>query len=332
MASLGLSVLQSAIGLLVDKGRDWAGKQLSGGDVTDDIFRKMIVRDTDEIMRQLDGLARKDLNTSISYFNEGAIFLFKLMNKTNSPQSPEAVLNVAKNWASTVLNDSDKRKFARAKDSFKDAHKKAREAFSNEALSPSDRIRAMTIRVAATILEKLDDPENALEECVTCLEELHAMPAVRNNFKVALKGGWKDKFQHNKRWKIISTVCHVNHVVNDIKCMLKIGKDIEMPHIAIGVGEPVYPLNNQVVRAELRKLHLGFGLPEAERERDLNNNVTRDNVTKPKGEQPRQTRILDLDIIHVAIDMNNNTYVWVELEKGKGSAEYKQRSYRCSRV
>ena len=333
MASLGLSVLQSAVGLLVDKSRDWVAKQLSDGNVTNDTFRTMIARETDEIKRQLDGIARKDLNTSISYFNEGAYFLFELMNKKNSPRSPEAALNIAKlNWASTVLkNESDKRMYDMAKDCFRDADRKARKAFQTPALSPSDRIRAMTIRVAATILEKLDEPEFALKKCVTCLEELHNLSAVWSNFKVALKGNWIAKYlQHNERWKIISTVCHVNHVVHDIKCML--GKDIEMPPIDTRDGETVYPLNDSTVRAELRQLNLDFVLPEVEREHDLNNNDNRDNGIKSQGEQPRQTCILDIDIIHVAIDMNNNTYVWVELEKGKGSAEYKQRSYQCSRV
>ena len=355
MAS-GLSVLQSAIGLLVDKGRDWAAKKLVEGDVTDDTFRKLIVRDTDEITRKLDGLARTKLNTSISNFRLGAVFLFKLMNnKTDGQdgsktakygvaveekysedisQSPADVANVLRKWKFTDLSmsDSDKRKFETAKEGFKDARKEATEAFNNEALSTCDRIRAMAIRVAATILEKIDDPEDALEKCRTYLSELHSLPAVQKNFKVALSGGLKSRYvQHEKRWKIISTVCHMNHVVYSVKCMQEVGKDMKMPPINID-GDDVCPLSDPRIKKKLQKLRLDYWiLQEREKEQNLVNN-NRNIVRKLNAEHLRHTCILETDIIHVAIDMNNNTYRWVKLEKEKGSADYVQRSYQCSRV
>ena len=354
MAS-GLSVLQSAIGLLVDKGRDWAAKKLAEGDVTDDTSRKLIVRDTDEITRKLDGLARTKLNTSISYFGLGAVHLFKLMNNNTNgqdgsktaregvpveekyseaiSQSPVDVANVLRKWKFTDLSDSDKRNLETAKENFKDAGKEATEAFNTEALSTCDRIQAMAIRVAATILEKIDDPEAALENCRTYLRELHSMPAVRKSFKVALSRGWKSRYHvHNeKRWKIISTVCHINYVVYSVNCLQEVGKDMKMPPVNID-GDDVCPLSDPRIKQKLQKLKLDFWiLQEREKEQNLVNN-NRNNVTKTKEENLRHTCILETDIIHVAIDMNNNTYRWVKLEKEKGSADYVQRSYQCSRV
>ena len=49
-----------------------------------------------------------------------------------------------------------------AKSRFKDARRKATEAFSNEALSTSDRLLAMQFRVISTSLGKIDVPADAL--------------------------------------------------------------------------------------------------------------------------------------------------------------------------
>lgn len=76
----------------------------------------------------------------------------------------------------------------------------------------ADRISAMRYRVMATLL---DNPEEALEACRLCLEELHAMP-VHKSFNVQLKQGmnkFKCWFNRTEREEIITWVCRVNRVI-----------------------------------------------------------------------------------------------------------------------
>ena len=65
MSSIATAVFKATIGLLVDKGRDKAAEKLKEGDVTDQKFRGLIVREIDDIKSKLDGLSRKDLVASI---------------------------------------------------------------------------------------------------------------------------------------------------------------------------------------------------------------------------------------------------------------------------
>ena len=92
------------------------------------------------------------------------------------------------------LNDSAKRELADAKKRFDEARVNATEAFNNVALSTCDRIVAMQYRVMCTILEKIDNPKEAIPACKLCLEELHSMPAVNKSFKVETTGGFLSLF------------------------------------------------------------------------------------------------------------------------------------------
>ena len=84
MSSIVTAVFNATIGLLVNKGRDLASERLKDGDVTDRQFRNLIVREMDDIKSKLDGLARKDLLASISFFKKGLEFLYQLFDKTVS--------------------------------------------------------------------------------------------------------------------------------------------------------------------------------------------------------------------------------------------------------
>ena len=64
MSSIITAVFKATVGLLVNKGRDKAVQKLKDGDVTEEKFRGLIVREIDDIKLKLDGLARKDLLSS----------------------------------------------------------------------------------------------------------------------------------------------------------------------------------------------------------------------------------------------------------------------------
>ena len=81
MYSIATAVFKATIGLLVNKGRDKAAEKLKDGDVTDQKFRGLIVREIDDIKSKLDGLSRKDLGARISSFKEGIVLLYEVFNK-----------------------------------------------------------------------------------------------------------------------------------------------------------------------------------------------------------------------------------------------------------
>ena len=81
MSSIATAVFKLTVGLLVNKSRDKAAEKLKDGDVTDQIFRDLIVREIDDVKSKLDGLSRKDLLASISFFKEGIELLYRVFDK-----------------------------------------------------------------------------------------------------------------------------------------------------------------------------------------------------------------------------------------------------------
>ena len=276
MTSIILSILKATVGRLVDKARKVAVDNLKESDVTDEQFRRQIVGEIDEIKSKLDGLARANLLASISFFKEGILYLYEVLDLkareesanvtaevaegTDKDENVEVSLpssaahikpvSLAKKMESLQLtdqNDPATRALSDAKGRFKDARRKSTEAFSNEALSTSDRILAMQFRVMAALLEKVDNPVDALVACKLYLEELHAMPAVQECFNVHLKKGFKSWFNKAEREEIISSVCRLNRVIYDVTQM--IGKDTNLfiwPCIGTG-DESVDPLRDSRV-------------------------------------------------------------------------------------
>jgi len=56
MSSIATTVFKVTIGLLVNKGRDKAAEKLKDCDITDQKFRRLIVREIDDIKSKLNGL------------------------------------------------------------------------------------------------------------------------------------------------------------------------------------------------------------------------------------------------------------------------------------
>ena len=227
MSSLATAVFKATIGLLINKARDTAAEKLREGDVTDQKFRGLIVREIDQINSKLDGLAKKDLLSSISAFKEGIAILFDVFDKANKGvKEPEvnvtgqaaaevvtsaqakavSLANKLANLLLIDLDESSKELLSDAKERFKEARSKARDAFNNEALDTPDRILAMMIRVMATLLEKVDNPANAITPCGVCLEELHALSAVKKSFSIALAKGLKSRVGKGDREEL-SPLC-----------------------------------------------------------------------------------------------------------------------------
>ena len=265
MSSLITAVFKATIGLLVNKGRDKLAEKLNEGDVTDQKFRGLIVREIDEIKSKLDGLARKDLLASISLFKEGIELLYEVFESARSSSEHSAITAAATVGAEqfdiakeirklelSSLDESATRKLGSAKKRFAEARLEAIKAFSNEALKLPDRLLAMQYRLMATILETVDNPSDALAACRVCLDELHQVPAVKEYFKVELEEGLRALFNKDERRQIIFSVCHANRVIYDVMNILGSVKRWTLPYVETG-KEKVDPLRNERVAKALKK-------------------------------------------------------------------------------
>ena len=261
------AVFKATIGLLVNKGRDKLAEKLNEGDVTDQKFRGLIVREIDEIKSKLDGLARTPLKTSMSLFKEGIELLYEVFESARPSSENRAIeaaatacvepFDIAKEMRKlqlTALDESAMRKLSRAMETFGEARLEAVKAFSNEALELPDRLLAMQYRLMATILRTIDHPNDALAACRVCLDDLHQVPAVNECFKVELERGirLKARFKKEKRRQIIFSVCHVNRVIHDVMQLLGIRNLWTLPLVDTG-KEEVDPLRDGRVVDALTK-------------------------------------------------------------------------------
>ena len=251
MSAIITAVFKATIGWLVDKGRDEAAKKLKDGDVTDQQFRGFIMREIDDMKSKLDGLSRKDLLASIGFFREGIELLYEVFEEKRSRSEYGAdtaqaacaeAVSLAEGMKHLELTESATRQLTKAKKRFERARERATDAFSNEALSPNDRILAMQYRVMATVLETIDHPGDAVAPCKVCIEELNGLPVVQRSFEEQLKTGImavKSLFNKEERRKVISSVCLVNRVVYDVTQTVHVKEPFTNEPFAKGLLPPL---------------------------------------------------------------------------------------------
>ena len=270
MSAIVTTVFKATIGLLVRKGRAAAAEKLKEGDVVDQKFRRLILREIDDVKSKLDGLARKDLLSSFSSFAEGIEYLYEVFDRSKARVEYEEDAFAAQAAAdkggrqtrfltrqmssldeTDLLDDSVRKELEIAKKRFEYAREKARDAFANEALDLCDRILAMQYRVMATILQSCDSPQDALPACRVCIEELHSLATVKECFDVQLNKGFWARFSKDERRKVISAVCHLNRVIYDVTLMVGFGVK-EWPYVDTG-KEKIDPIRDERLTKLLRK-------------------------------------------------------------------------------
>ena len=232
MSSIVTSILSSTVGLLWNKARDATAESLKDGDITDAKLRKIVVSELNDIRTKLDGVSRKDLLSSYSFSQEGIQLLNVCLEKFEqksvvndgdddrgetsriSSGGESDILNVTLELSQAMENlQIVSKEFESAMERFKDARKRATDAFCNEALSIEDRIFAAKLRVVSEILECLDNPEIAITSCLLFLEKLHGLPAVREIFSVYLGGGFWSLLNKTERVENVRSVMMMNYVL-----------------------------------------------------------------------------------------------------------------------
>ena len=228
MSAIISAVFKATIGLIVDKGRDVAAERMKEGDVTDQKFRSLIVRDLKEIHNKLDALSQKDLNAAVDFFETGLGCLYRAVDTMRSANVSLGAAQVSerneeedfkqitlpsdtdpektvladgiRNMQLTELDETTKSLLSDAQENFRLAVENATHACNNEALSTFDRITAIRYRVMAAMLKSAAETvrtsgdlkstlQKALPECEQCLKKLNSLPAVQNSFKVELSKG-----------------------------------------------------------------------------------------------------------------------------------------------
>ena len=224
MTSIVNGIINSTVGLLCSKLRDYAADKLNEGDLSDERCKQIVVRELDDIKSKIDSLSRKDLLSSLSFFKEGVTRLYISLEvslqpcekETNNGKShvkhdeseaegatamgieefPITIANrdflksafeVSEMIENLTIVSQDRYKLA--KESFKDARRLATEAFNNMGLSVAERLLAGKLRIASRILESLEDMEAAVRDSLLYLKELQDLPAVQAMFSVWLNAG-----------------------------------------------------------------------------------------------------------------------------------------------
>ena len=229
MSAIISAVFKATIGLIVNNGRDVAAERMKEGDVADQKFRSLIVRDLKEIHYKLDALSQKDLKAAVDFFETGLGCLYRAFDTMHSANvslgaakvserneeedfkritlpsdtNPEKTIVLADGIRNVQLNELDettKSLLSNAQKKFRLAVENATHACNNEALSTFDRITAIRYRVMAAMLQSAAETarttgdlkstlQKALPECEQCLKKLNSLPAVQNSFKVELSKG-----------------------------------------------------------------------------------------------------------------------------------------------
>ena len=255
MSAIASGILNSTIGLLCTKLRDYTAEKLNEGDLNEEKCRQIVVRELDDIKSKLDGLSRKDVLASLSFFKEGITRLYISLETSgescDQPRTSKAqtedesklegatattveslpvteterdALEYASQLSQTTgnLKIASKGRYNLALESFKETRRLATEAFNNVALSTEDRVMASKLRIASRILEGLDDTEAAVRDCLLYLKELHDLPAVQAMFAV-----WRDsdkgftsrlraRFNQEKRNVNIESIQMMNALLLDL--------------------------------------------------------------------------------------------------------------------
>ena len=225
-----MAVFKVIVWWLVDKSRNAVAKKLKDGDVADQQVRDIIIGNINAVKSNLDGLLKKDLSASIQFFKEGIVFLYDAIKQTRPRNEygadteqaacEEVVSLVERTLRNLKLTKSGRRLLKKAKMLFSRAREEATVAFSNPALSITDRILAMQYRVMASVLETIDHPKDAVIAHKVCIEELNGLPVVQQCLKEQFKTGRKavrGLIKKEKRRKVITRVYLANLVAYQVR-------------------------------------------------------------------------------------------------------------------
>ena len=292
MSAIVSGIVNSTLGLLCNKLRDYTAQRLNEGDISDSQCRQMVVREIDDIKQKLDGLSRKDLLASLSFFKEAVTDLYISLTtcgeSCEKPSTSQAHTEDDEREGATAtmaveqfpvkqvegdaidtafdlhklignLKIASEERYQSAKKSFEEAKRLATEAFNNTALSTEDRVMASKLRIASRILGCLDDQEAAVHGCLLYLKELHDLPAIQAMFTVWQEKGFtsrlRARFNQTKRKVMVESIQAINEFLLNLTLQytkMKMGV-LNWPIINISKGIYYPILGNKEIMKKLEQ-------------------------------------------------------------------------------
>ncbi|XP_068762324.1 uncharacterized protein [Montipora capricornis] len=309
MSSIITSLLKVTVGFLVDKARDRAVEKLRDGDVVDQKIREIIAREIEDVKSKLDALSRKDLLAAIDAFETGLRYLYKAsdlktdaatrsrqtaneaqlkeaVSLTTSPAPVDSIVLAAgmRNMELTEFVGEARRALSQGKERFKMAREEATRAFNNESLSTLDRITALRYRVMAAVLN------SAAEEILGAASELSSL-----SMKSALKSALPEvRFGMEDQREIVSAVWKVNRAINDV--LQATGENIDICY---------YP----TIDIEVIAINADGEFILADDDKSVKVFHNNGKFIYKFYPHVRQTGYTGTELLAVATDENNNTYV-----------------------
>jgi hypothetical protein len=202
-------ILSSTVGLLLNETDDSTAMKLKDVDITQTKIREaVLIPKLDDVKTGLNDALHKDLLSSYNCLKEG-IDLFNVCfgrsiygQKTVADPNHEdrsATSEMSSGFGSEIPNESlelsrvvaklkigFEGQFERAKKQCEDARGIAAHVLSDDALGIEDRLVAARLRIVATILGCIATPEEAIEQCLSILKQLHGLQAITKIFSVLL--------------------------------------------------------------------------------------------------------------------------------------------------
>lgn len=353
--SLALAVLKGAAGLGFRMGRRWAAEKFKDGNV---ILWNLIFDELDEVKSLLEKQGQSVLLASLKHFKTGIEYLNDVIDSTAQAEGkvrclqastffedPDPLTEKVKHWKLSDLDASARDNLEEAKKRFKDARKKATEAFSNTSLKTLDRVLAVNIGIMAVTLENIEKPSIALPECRHWLKDLHEMEEVKRAFQRALsRKSKKSPFSGEDQTKCFQGVCHINWLIYDITQTMtkKVEKSWIWPCIDVG-EERVDPLRDARVAETFSKLNMNhycitwsFGQKHQQQQKlnsardiainkqghfiiadqgDRNIKIFDENGVFLRSFYPLCRRLADEDVLGVTTDSEDNLFILNRIDK-----------------
>ena len=240
MSSIVTDLLNITFGFLWNKACVYTMERLEVGDLEHKKCRQLVERKLGDIITNIDGLAKKDLCSSLLFLKEGVALLSlslgnfsqvkgsKIMpdgTLTSNDNGRDSVVNrvlpeILSNAVSELKNASEER-FISTQKSLENSNVEASKVF-NKVLSTEDRIMAAKLLLISKILGSHDDTDAASETCKIYLKELHDLIEVQEMFSVFLGRGFKwvstmfrNLFKKTERLRQVMSVTLINFLVFD---------------------------------------------------------------------------------------------------------------------
>ncbi|XP_046841962.1 uncharacterized protein LOC124436078 [Xenia sp. Carnegie-2017] len=249
------NLLLSLVKIFTNKARDAAANWLENGDVGNEVFRQLIIRDLHDIKTKLDNLSKIDLCSSLNYLEEGFLLLFKCIDEVENDRECEEASNNDESQATctaiTIRYDLSRaiqhsKVFKMAKDRFRKSREEATRAFNNKNLSLEDRIFADFVKIMAQIFECPEHQEIVIDLCLSYIKRLHELDGVRQMFSIFIGGGMRAMFKRSQRMENMKSVILLNHHLYQFIAMINNNYDhlSTWPSIELGDGKMFNPIQD----------------------------------------------------------------------------------------